>query len=343
MPHDHAPPRDDHGHDHDHSHAHGHDRDHGHAHPGTRARDHGGHGHHQGHGPHAHGAGASERKLFWALLLTGGFMFAEVIGGLLSGSLALLADAAHMLTDAAALAMAFVAVRAARRPATPAMSYGHHRWQVLAAFVNGLGLLVLSAWILVEAALRLWQPVEVQGRMVVVIAVLGLAVNLGSFAILSGGEQNLNVRGALAHVIGDLLGSAAALVAGLVIWLVGWMPADPLLSALVALLMVRSGWAIARQSAHVLLEGAPEGLDEPAIIAALQADVAALSSVHHVHAWSLTDDKPVVTLHATLREDASRDAALASIRTVLKARFGIAHSTIQIEEAACVDEHACVP
>ncbi|WP_028078996.1 cation diffusion facilitator family transporter [Solimonas soli] len=337
MPHDHAHADDAH----DHGHDHGHER----AAPGTQqaggqrhAHDHDGHGH--AHGPHLHGAGASERKLFWALWLTAGFMLAETAGGIISGSLALLADAAHMLTDAAALAMAFAAVRAARRPATLAMSYGHHRWQVLAAFVNGLGLLALALWILVEAGLRLWQPVDVQGRMVVVVAVLGLLVNLAAFAVLSGGEQNLNVRGALAHVIGDLLGSVAALLAGGLIWWRGWMAADPLLSALVALLMVRSGLAIARQSAHVLLEGAPDGLDERSIATALEAEIAAVASIHHVHAWSLSDDRPIVTLHATLRDDGGRDAVLQAIQRVLQERFGITHSTIQIEETACAGSGA---
>lgn len=313
MPHDHPP----HAHDH-----HAHDHAHGAS----------GHAHHHGH---AHGAGSSERKLLLALLLTGGFMLAEGVGGLVAGSLALLADAAHMLTDAAALAMAFLAVRAARRPATPAMSYGHHRWQVLAAFVNGLGLLALAAWIVIEAGLRLWQPLQVQGGVVMLIAALGLAVNLIAFAILSGGEQNLNVRGALAHVLGDLLGSVAALVAGALIWWKGWMVADPLLSVFVALLMLRTGWSVARQSAHVLLEGAPEGLDESAIVAAVENGVPAVASVHHVHAWSLSDEKPVVTLHATLQADAGRDAALLAIQAVLEKRFGIQHSTIQIEESPC--------
>jgi cobalt-zinc-cadmium efflux system protein len=309
---------------HDHSHA---DHDHGHADHHQSAP---GHGH-----SHSHGAQASEGKLFWALLLTGGFMVAEVVGGLLADSLALLADAAHMLTDAASLAMAFFAVRAARRPATPSMSYGHHRWQVLAAFVNGLALLVLSAGILVEAAMRLAQPQTVQGGMVMLIAVIGLLVNLASFAILSGGEQNLNVRGALAHVLGDLLGSVAALLAGALIWWRGWMVADPLLSAFVAVVMLRTGWNIARQSAHVLLEGTPPGLDEQAIVTAIETGVAAVASVHHVHAWSLSDEKPIVTLHAMLRTDAVRDATLLAIHELLHDRFGVEHCTVQIEEHIC--------
>lgn len=270
-------------------------------------------------------------------------MVAEVIGGLVAGSLALLADAAHMLTDAAALAMAFVAVRAARRPPTPQMSYGHHRWQVLAAFVNGLALLALAGWILVEAGLRLWQPAPVLGQAVTVIAALGLLVNIAAFAILSGGQSNLNVRGALAHVLGDLLGSVAALLAGALIWAYGWVVADPLLSALVALLMLRSGWGISRHAAHVLLEGAPAGIDEKTLSEAIRQAVPAIASVHHVHVWSLTDEKPVVTLHATLRGDDSRDAALQAIQAVLQQRFGIQHSTVQIEDQACTHAEVCAP
>lgn len=316
---------------HDHAHGHGHGHSHGH----------GGHGHHH---HHHHGSGeASERKLFWALLLTGGFMIAEVIGGLVAGSLALLADAAHMLTDSAALAMAFVAVRAARRPATPSMSYGHHRWQVLAAFVNGLGLLLLSIWILVEAALRLITPGDVEGGTVMLIAAIGLGVNLLAFWILSRGEQNLNVRGALAHVLGDLLGSVAALLAGALIWFYGWMIADPLLSALVAFLMVRTGWTIARHSAHVLLEGAPAGLDEKAVAAAICGAVPGVTSVHHVHAWSLTDEKPIVTLHATLTANAGRDVTLRAIHELLQQRFGVHHSTVQIEDEVCGADRHCAP
>lgn len=323
-------------------HRHPHHDAHDHAHADERhGHDHGGHAH--GHHPHHGGAHASERKLFLALLLTGSFMVVEAVGGVIAGSLALLADAAHMLTDSAALAMAFVAVRAARRPATPQLSYGHHRWQVLAAFVNGIGLLALSAWILVEAVLRLWSPQEVDGRTVMLIAAMGLLVNLIAFAILSGGEQNLNVRGALAHVLGDLLGSVAALLAGALIWWQNWVIADPLLSAVVALLMIRTGWGIARHSAHVLLEGAPDGLSETVIAEAVRAAVPAVASVHHVHAWSLTDEKPIVTLHATLAGTAPRDETLRAIHDTLHQRFGVHHSTIQLEDQTCDAAHGCVP
>ena len=318
--------------EHDHEHVHSHD------HGTTPAAG----GAHAGHG---HGEGASERQLLVAVLLTGGFMAVEVAGGLIAQSLALLADAAHMVTDAASLAMAFAAVRAARRPATAALTYGHHRWQVLAAFVNGLGLLLLAAWILVEAAQRLREPPQVQGGIVSVIAFIGLFVNLAAFKVLSSGERNLNVRGALAHVAGDLMGSVAALVAGGVILATGWMPIDPILSALVALLMLRSGWGIARESAHILLEGAPADVDPQQIESALRAAVPQLAGIHHLHVWSLTDNRPIMTLHAVLAENADPEQSIARIQHELETRFKVRHVTIQVERSACAstDDEACAP
>ena len=289
---------------------------------------------HHGDHDHRHGPPASQGKLFWALMLTGGFMFVEAAGGLIAGSLALLADAAHMLTDAASLAMGYAAVRAAARPATPAMSYGHHRWQVLAAFVNGLGLLVLSAWILVEAGQRLQSSVQVEGGIVAAIAAVGLLINIAAYWVLSRGESNLNVRGALAHVASDLMGSIAALAAGAVIVATGWMPIDPILSALVALLMIRSGWTIARQSAHVLLEGAPPHFDIAAVEAELKG-IPGVSSIHHVHAWSLAGESTIVTLHAEIVEGADRQQVLKVVLGRLRESFGVVHATVQIEDGAC--------
>jgi cobalt-zinc-cadmium efflux system protein len=294
---------------------------------------------------HQHGAPTSQRKLFWALLLTGGCMVIEAVGGWVAGSLALLADSAHMLADCASLAMSYAAVRAAALPATTQMSYGHHRWQVLAAFVNGSALLLLAAWITVEAVQRLNTGVTVQGGIVAGVATLGLLVNIAAFAVLSRGEGNLNVRGALAHVIGDMLGSLAALIAGGVILLTGWMPADPILSAGVALLMVRSGWRIARESAHILLEGAPPNCDAARVEREVLAAVPAVAGVHHVHVWSLTDEQTVVTLHCVLREGADRDRALIDIQNALHERCAVAHSTVQIERvgAVCDDCPAAEP
>lgn len=312
-------------------HRHG-DHDHGHD-----DHDHHDHGHHG----HSHAAPSSQSTLFWALLLTLGCTLIEAVGGIVAGSLALLADAAHMLTDAAALGMSYAAVRAARMPASGRLSYGHHRWQVLAAFTNGLALMVLAAWILFEAAQRLLSSPHVQGGLVAAIAVLGLASNLAAFAVLSRGESNLNVRGALAHVIGDMMGSGAALVAGLVILGTGWMPIDPLLSAVVGALMIRSGFRIARESAHILLEGAPEGLDAQRVQAALRVAVPLLEGIHHLHSWSLADQQTMVTLHATIKAGADPDLCIRQIAHELEQRFMVRHATIQIEREDCAPVESC--
>jgi cobalt-zinc-cadmium efflux system protein len=294
-----------------------------------------------GHYGHSHGPPTSQTKLFWALLFTLTCVLIETIGGIAAGSLALLADAAHMLTDAAALAMSYAAVRAALRPATRQLSYGHHRWQVLAAFVNGMALMLLAVWILVAAAQRFLSTTHVNGAVVASIAVLGLATNFGAFAVLSKGAANLNVRGALAHVAGDVLGSGAALIAGLVILATGWMPIDPLLSVLVAFLMIRSGWKITRECAHILLEGAPDGLDSEQVEHALRTTVPQLEGIHHLHSWSLADDQAMVTLHATIKDGADSDRCIRDITRELERRFNIRHTTVQIERQGCQSAGSC--
>jgi len=296
-------------------------------------------GHHHGHS-HVHGQGAdNERRVLWALVLTAGFMGAEVAGGLISGSLALLADAAHMLTDAAALALAWFAFRIARRPADAKRSYGYHRGQVLAAFVNGAVLIAIVFWIFFEAVQRLRDPLPVQGWTMLSVAALGLVVNIAAFLILHGGDrQNLNLRGAAAHVLGDLLGSVAAIIGALVILWTGWTPIDPILSLLVGLLVLRSAWLIVRESAHILLEGTPAEIDPQGLRQALMEDIPALQDVHHVHAWSLTPERPLLTLHAQVGESADAQATLVRIKQVLAKRFGIDHSTVQIERDSCGDD-----
>jgi cobalt-zinc-cadmium efflux system protein len=272
------------------------------------------------------------------MLLTVGFMGVEVAGGLLAGSLALLADAGHMLTDAAALGFAWLAFRLARRPADAKRSYGYHRLQILAAFLNGVILVAIVIWIIFEAVQRLNQPVEVLGGLMLAVAGVGLAVNLVSFAVLHGGNRdNLNVRGALLHVLGDLLGSLAAMLAGAVIILTDWTPIDPILSLLVALLILRSAWMLVRQSAHVLLEGTPREIDVPRLKAELVAGVAEVDDVHHVHVWTLASGKLVMTLHAHVPSDANSELALRSILSLCRDRFGVEHVTVQIEHGRCAD------
>jgi cobalt-zinc-cadmium efflux system protein len=255
-----------------------------------------------------------------------------VIGGLAAGSLALLADAGHMLTDTLSLALAFVAFRIGRWPQDSRRTYGYHRFQVLAAFVNGLTLVAIVGWIAIEATRRLLEPVEVLGGLMLAVAVIGLVVNIAAFAILNGGDRrNLNLRGAALHVLADMLGSVAAIVAALVISITGWMPIDPLLSLLVAVLILRSAWMLLRRSGHILLEGAPEWLDEAELRGALVAAVPAVLEVHHVHAWMLTIERPLLTLHARVAPGVDQQEALRAIHLALADRFGIEHATVQIE------------
>ena len=296
---------------------------------------------------HAHvgaGQGGNARRIFWALLLTGGFMVVEVIGGVISGSLALLADAAHMLVDTVALLFAWIAFRVSRRPADRARTYGYHRFPVLAAFANGVGLFFIVAWIYVEAAGRLAAPSAVLAGPMLAVAGVGLAVNIAAFAILHGADRsNLNVRGALLHVLGDMLGSAAAVAAAVVILTTGWTPIDPLLSILVGLLVLRSAWFLVRDAAHVLLEGTPERLDVREIGPDLVSHLAVVEDVHHVHAWSLSQERSLLTLHARIADGASPDAAVAAIQDRLAERFDIRHVTVQIELEGCTDEPVPAP
>lgn len=286
--------------------------------------------HDHGANGHSHGV-RNQRAVGIAALLTGVFMLAEVFGGVISGSLALLADAGHMLTDFASLVLAWFAFRLARRPADWKRTYGFDRFSVLAAFVNGLSLFVIAGWICFEAYDRLNRPVEVIGGLMLWIALGGLAVNLLSFWVLSRGEgDNLNVRAAALHVAGDLLGSVAALAASLVIIFTGWMPIDPILSVLVALIILRSAWHVVREAAHILLEAAPRGFDRRKVTDAIMADVPGVVRVHHVHAWSITQERPMATLEAEVADAADVEQTRQSIKAVLQTRFGIDHSTVEI-------------
>ena len=310
----------------------------------SAGHDHKGHD----HGGHAHHHATNMRAVGLAALLTGAFMLAEVAGGLVSGSLALIADAGHMLTDFAALAMAWFAFRMARRPADARRTYGFDRLAVLAAFGNGIALFAIAAWIMVEAVRRLAAPQEILSGLMLAVAVAGLVVNLIAFRILwAGDRENLNLRAALLHVVGDLLGSVAAIAAALIIRWTGWTPADPLLSVLVALLILRSAWMVVRESGHILLEGSPGGFDAAAVAADLCAEVAEVREVRHLHAWSITQERPMVTLEAVLDPGADPEAARRRIKDRLAARFGFDHATVEILPAAEAEGRlpapACAP
>ena len=298
------------------------------------------HGHeHGGHTHAGHAHGSNETRIFWALLLTAGFMFAEVAGGVISGSLALLADAAHMLIDSVSLFFAWLAFRLSHRPADKARTYGYHRFPVLAAFANGIGLVFICIWIFSEAVDRLLNPTEVLASPMLAVAGLGLAINIAAFAVLHGADRNnLNVRGALLHVWSDMLGSVAAIGAALVIMTTGWMPIDPILSVLVGLLVLRSAWFLMRDAAHVLLEGVPQQLDVHDIGRDLVSHVPVVEDVHHVHAWSLSQERSLLTLHARVTEGSNPDSAVAAIQERLADRFDIRHVTVQIELEGCSDE-----
>jgi cobalt-zinc-cadmium efflux system protein len=292
---------------------------------------------HAGHHGHVHST--NERSVALAAGLTGGFMLAEVAGGIVAGSLALLADAGHMLTDFASLALAWLGFRLARRPADWRRTYGFDRFSVLVAFVNGIALFAIAAWIVVEAIQRLRQPSEVLGGLMLWVALAGLAVNLLAFRVLSRGDgKNLNLRAASLHVVGDLLGSIAAVAASIVILTTGWMPIDPLLSIVVALIILRSAWRVVGDAGHILLEGAPAGVDIEDIKRELRGAIGYIVDIHHVHAWSISQERPMLTMHADIAPGTDSMLAVREIKEILAERFDIAHATIEIECGACGDE-----
>ncbi len=283
---------------------------------------------------------SDDRRLLWALTLTGSFMIAEVIGGVMSNSLALLADAGHMLTDTVSLFLAWMAARLSRRPPDMLRSYGYHRMQILAAFLNGAGFILIVAWIGYEAVQRFLDPPQVNALIMMPIAVLGLLVNIAAFKILhSGDHANLNIKAAVLHVMGDLLGSVAAITAGVIIYYTGWMPIDPILSVFVALLILRSAWFVVRQSSHILLEGTPANIDVANLKKALSESIPGVIDVHHVHLWSLIPGRPIITMHVSVENNCQQTILLKNIKRVLKQNYGIDHSTVQIEiDCQCVDD-----
>ena len=290
--------------------------------------------------PHAQSSNSSNlRRVMIALVLTGSFMLVEVVGGILSGSLALLADAGHMLTDTMALTLAAMAFYVSKRPPDGKLTYGYQRFQILAAFVNGISLLAIVGWILFEAVRRFVNPRDILGETMLVIAAIGLVVNLLSFAVLhTGDKDNLNIRGAALHVAGDLLGSVAAIVAAVVIIYTGWTPIDPLLSLAVAGLILKSAWALVKRSGHVLLEGAPDWLNVALMQEHIVAAVPRVSGIHHVHVWGLTPQQLMLTMHVSIEEPVDSQAELIRrVKSVLEEEYGIGHSTIEVEVDGCAD------
>jgi len=291
--------------------------------------DHCSHDHGGRHHTHAPTVNASNKwRVGLAAILT---MIAEVAGGLISGSLALLADAGHMLMDFAALAMAWAAFQLALRPANARFPYGYERISILVAFVNALTLFVVAGWIIWEACHRFFAPGDILAGPMLWVALAGLIVNLIVFWILMGADQgNLNIRGAVLHVLGDLLGSVAAIVAAVIIFTTGWVLADPLLSVLVAVLILRSAWYLLKDSAFVLLQGTPEHLDVVQIETDLKHHIEGLLNVQSIQIWSVTPEHPVLTLKATIKKNTNIGRISDEIAGLLKDQFNIQDIALDI-------------
>ena len=285
---------------------------------------------------HDHGAPPAHRRgraLGLVLGLTALLAAVEAVGGVLTGSLALLADAGHMVSDASSAGLALFAVWLAGRPATPERSFGFKRAEILAALANGLALVVVALWILVEAYRRLDDPPEVLGGWMLALALGGLAVNLAAAWFLLRSERaSLNVQAALRHVLADLLGSLGVIVAAILILTTGWERADPIVSAAIALLVLASSWGVLRDSVSILLEAAPRGIDPHEVEAAIVA-APGVVSVHDLHVWTITSGFPALAAHVLVGEDEDCHARRRELEELLERRFGIDHTTLQVDHA----------
>jgi cobalt-zinc-cadmium efflux system protein len=300
---------DDHGHDH-----HGHEHGHGHGAIGSHARD------------------ADRRTLYFVLALAGTFMFVEFAGGILANSLALLADAAHMLTDVAAIALALLALRFASRPATQRKTYGYYRMEILAALANGVVLMILCFFIIREAWERFREPVEVGGAVMLGVATAGLTVNLiMAFLLHRSAGESLNLRGAYLHVLGDLLASVGTITAAVVVLTTGWFIADPLISVIVAVLILVSSYKLVRESVDILLEAVPSHLDLTQIRKEMEG-IPGVELVHDLHVWTVTSGFFAMSGHAIVEDLERSQEILRRIHHLMHDRFGIRHVTVQIEE-----------
>lgn len=275
------------------------------------------------------------RRLGITLALVIGYMVAEVIGGLLTNSLALLADAGHMLSDAGALALSLFAAWIAERPPTPQRSYGYYRAEILAALANGAALVAIAFWIIVEAIHRMSDLPEVLGGVMLAVALGGFAVNLAGLWILGTSKsESLNLRGAWIHVFTDTLGSVATMAAALSIWAFGWSWADPVASMLIAVLVVHSAWGLLRESVAVLMESTPKHIDPDRVQRAI-ASVAGVRGVHDLHIWVITTGMESLSAHTLVEAGVAPEVVLGRIREVLSEQFGIDHVTIQFEAEDC--------
>jgi cobalt-zinc-cadmium efflux system protein len=292
--------------------------------------------HHHGHShdhSHGHSHTSNKKALLSSFILIAAFMVVEVIGGVLTNSLALLSDAGHMLSDAAALGLSFFAIKLGEKQVSQEKTYGYKRFEIIAAALNGLTLVVISIYIFIEAFQRFFDPPEVQSTGMLMISVTGLLVNIIAAWILMKGDkdENLNVRSAFLHVLGDMLGSVGAIVAALMIMFFGWGIADPIASVIVAVLILISGSRITKDSFHILMEGAPSQIDMNRVKEAL-SNIPMVKEVHDLHIWTITSGYPVLSCHITILDDGTHDEILSQSQGILHDEFHIEHSTIQVEK-----------
>lgn len=283
------------------------------------------------HEGHSHGAGANKRALAIVLSFTLVYMVAEIVGGLITGSLALLADAAHMASDNVALGLALFAFWLSEKPATPNRSFGYKRGEILAALFNGVTIVAVSIWIFYEASQRFQEPPEILGGWMMVVAVIGLAVNVAGALILTrAAGENLNMQGALRHIFADLLGSIGVIVAAIVILLTGWAYADPIISVVIGVLVLLSSWRLLRESVGILLEGSPPGVDANEVGNKMVA-VEGVEEVHDLHVWTITSGFPALAAHVLVGREEDCHERRRELEEVLEDEFGIEHTTLQVD------------
>ncbi|WP_255495215.1 cation diffusion facilitator family transporter [Dysgonomonas sp. 521] len=303
-----------------------------------------GHGHSHSHRGHNHTHNANKKALTISFFLIAGFMFVEFIGGYLTNSLALISDAGHMLSDAVALGLSLSALIFGARAATPSKTYGYKRFEILAALLNGIVLVLLAIFIFKEAIDRLSEPPHVIGQGMMAISIIGLVINvIVAYILHSQGstKENLNVRSAFLHVIGDLLGSVGAIVAAILIMLFGWYIADPIASMIVSLLVLYSGWHVLKESVNILMEAKPSDVDYEKVINLLKS-VDGVVDIHDLHIWMITSDFSVMTVHLKVGPDSDRDLILEKSKQLINKEFGIKHVTIQLEgRDICPYEETC--
>lgn len=290
------------------------------------------HVHSHSHGGHTHGHNANKKALTISFVLIAGFMLVEFVGGILTNSLALLSDAGHMLSDAVALGLSLAALIFGQRAATPEKTYGYKRFEILAALLNGIALVVLSVYILYEAIHRLSAPPQVIGKGMIIISTIGLVINIVVAWILSRGDakENLNVKSAFLHVIGDLLGSVGAIIAAILILVFGWNIADPIASMIVSILVLYSGWHILKESVNVLMESKPANVDTDEVISLLNT-IPGVEGVHDLHIWMITQEFTSLTVHLKVSAGSDRDNILEQALEAIIRHTGIRHITIQLE------------